>query len=195
MDDKELVALAQAGNEKAFAALVKLHINNWRGIIAPIIKQPDDEQEAMQIALIKLYRFLPKFKGEASFGWWSHRVVKNVCLSYVTSPAWTTRQFTVSTAANENLKPFIDEALHTTPEHVTDALEFTEFKQSVIACVEACLATFTPDTADVWRASVLHCESDAAIAERYNISEVTVRTRRAKVKKALCAARSQYLTN
>ena len=77
--DIELLKAAQKGDNAAFDRLV---INNQRAIFRAVMRDcvdPDLAADVMQDALIRAYRSLPAFRGEASFSTWFFRIARNVC--------------------------------------------------------------------------------------------------------------------
>jgi RNA polymerase sigma-70 factor (ECF subfamily) len=80
--DAELVAAALAGSETAFARLVAQHRPAIRRAAARMLDDEALAEDATQEALLKAWRHLPGFRGEAAFGTWLHRIARNVCRSW-----------------------------------------------------------------------------------------------------------------
>jgi RNA polymerase sigma-70 factor (ECF subfamily) len=78
--DPELVARARAGDEDAFARLVRRHHAAIHGLCVSMLGSPADADDAAQDAFLKAYRSLSKFRGDSTFGSWLYRVAANVCL-------------------------------------------------------------------------------------------------------------------
>lgn len=75
----ELLVAAQKGDNAAFDRLV---LNNQRAIFRAVMRDcvdPDLAADVMQDALIRAYKSLPAFRGEASFSTWFFRIARNVC--------------------------------------------------------------------------------------------------------------------
>jgi len=80
--DADLVAAALAGSEAAFARLVA---ENRPAIRRAAARMLDDEalaEDATQEALLKAWRHLRSFRGEAAFGTWLYQIARNVCRSW-----------------------------------------------------------------------------------------------------------------
>jgi len=80
VDDKELVAAHQAGDEEAFEELVReyrpaLFAHGRRKLYCDAAAE-----DAVQEALVRAFRALPKFNGEYRLGPWLHRIMANVCV-------------------------------------------------------------------------------------------------------------------
>jgi RNA polymerase sigma-70 factor, ECF subfamily len=75
--EKELVGLAQAGDDYAFEKLVR---NNMRQVYATafaIVKNHFDADDVAQTSFIKAYQALNKFKGNSTFKTWITRITIN----------------------------------------------------------------------------------------------------------------------
>jgi RNA polymerase sigma-70 factor, ECF subfamily len=80
LEDRELVERAQRGDPAAFRTLVERY---QRRIVAHALSMVKDADEAMDIAqetFVRVHRYLPSFKGEASFFTWTWRISTNLCL-------------------------------------------------------------------------------------------------------------------
>jgi RNA polymerase sigma-70 factor (ECF subfamily) len=82
-DDDELVARARRGDRDAYGELVWRHQDNVYSLAMRLVG-PDLAADVAQEALIRAWRALPRFRGEASFATWLHRITVNA--------AWTQRK-------------------------------------------------------------------------------------------------------
>ncbi len=81
MDDEDaLLARARAGDHEAFSALAAAHREAVYRAAWWILKDQDDALDATQEALLRAFRFLPRFDGRASFRTWARRIATNVAL-------------------------------------------------------------------------------------------------------------------
>lgn len=74
-DERELVRRAQAGDQAAFRRLVERHGDRVYALAYRIVRSASDAQEVAQDALVRAWRALPRFRGDAAFGSWLHRIV------------------------------------------------------------------------------------------------------------------------
>jgi len=83
LDDRALVAEAQAGNRAAFEELVCRYDRDVLRLALNLMKRPEDARDVYQEAFLKVYRNLHRFRFECSFYTWLYRIVTNVCLDHL----------------------------------------------------------------------------------------------------------------
>jgi len=79
-EDAKLVALAKAGNENAYAELVKGASLTARRAVRGILRVEADAEDALQEATIRSYFKLSTFDGRAKFSTWFTRIAINSAL-------------------------------------------------------------------------------------------------------------------
>jgi RNA polymerase sigma-70 factor (ECF subfamily) len=79
----QLLARAQQGDHKAFAELVSDARPRALAVALKVLRNPDDAEDAVQDAFLKVWRYLGRFEGRASFSTWIHRIVMNASLDLV----------------------------------------------------------------------------------------------------------------
>jgi RNA polymerase sigma-70 factor, ECF subfamily len=79
-DFDSLLARAQAGDHDAFAALVAEARPRALAVAVKVLRNPDDAEDAVQDAFLKVWRYLGRFEGRSSFSTWIHRIVMNASL-------------------------------------------------------------------------------------------------------------------
>lgn len=75
--ERELVARAQKGDRAAFAALVRAHQDEVYTLARRLVGDPHLASDVAQEALIRAWRALPKFRGEARLSTWLYRITVN----------------------------------------------------------------------------------------------------------------------
>jgi RNA polymerase sigma-70 factor (ECF subfamily) len=75
-----LLAKAQRGDHQAFAALMAEARPRALAVAFKVLRNPDDAEDAVQDAFLKVWRYLGRFEGRASFSTWIHRIVMNASL-------------------------------------------------------------------------------------------------------------------
>jgi RNA polymerase sigma-70 factor (ECF subfamily) len=83
LDERVLVAEAQAGSRAAFEELVRRFDRDVLRLALNLMKRPEDARDVYQEAFLKVYRNLHRFRFECSFYTWLYRIVTNVCLDHL----------------------------------------------------------------------------------------------------------------
>lgn len=75
---RELIALAQQGDQHALTQLVLSQQHYIYSIAMSVLKNPEDAADLTQEAFIRLFRALPQYNGESRFTTWLYRLVVNM---------------------------------------------------------------------------------------------------------------------
>ncbi|WP_114968876.1 RNA polymerase sigma factor [Rhodoferax ferrireducens] len=78
--DAELVSLALAGNDLAFARIMRRYNRLLFRTARSILKSDDDTQDALQEAYLRAWRALASFRADARLSTWLVRIVVNEAL-------------------------------------------------------------------------------------------------------------------
>ena len=78
VNDRELVARCQGGNEAAFDELVRRHQGRAFNVAWQLLRNREDATEVAQDAFVRIYRTLAGFRGECEFTTWLHQIVVNL---------------------------------------------------------------------------------------------------------------------
>jgi RNA polymerase sigma-70 factor (ECF subfamily) len=80
-DDAADVALAAAGDRRAFERLYRAHVNRVFTICTRMCGSKTRGEELTQDVFVRAWEKLPQFRGEAQFSTWIHRVAVNIALT------------------------------------------------------------------------------------------------------------------
>ncbi len=80
MEEQELLAALQAGDDRAFERLVRMYIDPLHAVALRLLQNPADADEVVQEAFLSAYRNLSGFRGDARLKTWLHRIVVNAAL-------------------------------------------------------------------------------------------------------------------
>ncbi len=135
-----LVAKAKAGDEKAFAVLVKIYQSRLRNIIRKMLGHPDDTDDIYQETLIKAFKALNTYKGNSNFGTWLCAIGVNLGLDFLRKQkSWRSRaQVIYGNACYEN------DALGAEVYQAINAVEFEYDVYEHIAYCWSCVARSLP---------------------------------------------------
>jgi RNA polymerase sigma-70 factor (ECF subfamily) len=79
--DGPLIALATAGDPRAFETLYRRYVGRIHGLCLRMTRLPDRAEDCTQQTFINAWRSLPGFQMRSSFGTWLHRIAVNVVLA------------------------------------------------------------------------------------------------------------------
>jgi RNA polymerase sigma-70 factor, ECF subfamily len=78
--DAELLRTYVAGDDEAFAELVRRHKDRLWAVALRTMRSPEEAADALQDALISASRRARQYRGDAAVVTWLHRIVINACL-------------------------------------------------------------------------------------------------------------------
>jgi len=81
--EQELLAAARSGEEDAFRRLVEQHQSELHAHCYRMLGSVHDAEDALQEALLRAWRGLPKFEGRSSLRSWLYRIATNTCLDII----------------------------------------------------------------------------------------------------------------
>ncbi len=77
--DDDLVRRVQEGQEEAFAQLMRRHERRVYNLAYRMLGNMEEARDAAQETFLSCFRNLEKFRGDAAFSTWLHRIAANVC--------------------------------------------------------------------------------------------------------------------
>ena len=80
--DLELLALTAAGNQAAFAELVRSHQSRVLNLVYRFTRNRQDAEDLAQEVFLKVWKYARTFKGQSAFGTWLYRLAVNTCLNF-----------------------------------------------------------------------------------------------------------------
>jgi RNA polymerase sigma-70 factor (ECF subfamily) len=75
------VALAAAGDRRAFERLYRTHVDRVYSICARMVNDRGRAEELTQDVFVRAWEKLVQFRGESAFGTWLHRLAVNLVLN------------------------------------------------------------------------------------------------------------------
>lgn len=175
--DDAVVERARAGDQRAFAELVRHYDRRLRALAFRLLQSRDAMDDALQEAYVKAYRALPTFRTGAAPGTWLYRIVYNACLDELR------RQ------RRRPAQPFDDEGLERLAQGGTEpGADAGVSGLTADAALEAALARLPPDQ----RAALLLVDAEgydyAAAAEILGVQPGTIGSRVSRARAAVRAA-------
>lgn len=117
--ERELVARAQNGDRAAFAALLREHQDEVYTLARRLVGDSHLASDVAQEALIRAWRALPKFRGDAKLSTWLYRITANT--------AWTHKK-RASRHQSASIDEHIDVAAPVGSDHPEVAGEIVELR-------------------------------------------------------------------
>ena len=164
--DKEsaLIARAQAGDNKAFEALVLKYKDRLYNIASSVcVRMPSETQDVAQETFISAMKSMNSFKGNSAFGTWLYRIAANNC--------W--QRFRKVKAEKLSEMPGENKKGHPSRSCVNE----NALKNELSRAVSKALASLPPD----YRIAITLCDieglSNAEAAGRIKVSLAALKTR------------------
>jgi RNA polymerase sigma-70 factor (ECF subfamily) len=82
-DQQQLLAAARGGDESAYSQLVETYHGELHAHCYRMLGSVHDAEDALQDALLRAWRALPRFEGRSSLRSWLYRIATNTCLDLV----------------------------------------------------------------------------------------------------------------
>ncbi|MDI6844400.1 MAG: sigma-70 family RNA polymerase sigma factor [Anaerosomatales bacterium] len=164
--ESDLVARAQAGDERAFEDLVRAHADAVYGHALRFFGDPSAAEDATQEVFIKVYRSIGSFDGRSAFSTWLFRVTRNVCLDIARSRTRT---------------PVPTDLASFDPPRASDASDAVVLAHAV----EAAVRTLPPEEREALGAIALFGLSYEQAADALGVPAGTVKSRVFRARKAL----------
>lgn len=168
-DEAELIARAREGDSEAFGELV------WRYrdtvfTLAVRLVGPDLAGDVAQEALIRAWRAMPRFRGDAALATWLHRITVNT--------AWTMRKRAARHDAQQLDETVYDNAIDeaTSPEKAGEMIE-------VRAGLKNAIEQLSPGQRAVLVLRDVYGWTHAEVARELGISHTTAKVRLHRARK------------
>jgi len=82
-EDARLIAAAAAGDRRAFADLYRRHLDSVYARLTRVVGPVSERDDLVQQIFLDVHRALPRFRGEAAFTTFLHRIVMNVACEHL----------------------------------------------------------------------------------------------------------------
>src|SRR5512140_3021817 len=123
-DEKDLIILAQKGDNNAFEKLVYLYDRTVLSLALKYIRDEDLAKDIYQEVFIRVFKGLKNFRFESEFSTWLFRITTNVCITFKTKKE--SRVFVSINEEDSNEEPVIDlkdESYESSPDRITDGTD------------------------------------------------------------------------
>lgn len=164
--DRALVALAKAGDQRAFGELFERHHGRVYAMCCRMLRDPAEVEDAVQHAFLEAWRCLHRFEGRSRFSTWITRIAIHTCFgirrrlkrlffsedlpsSHARTPQYMTAPLAPDAGAEHSARQrAVDDILHRLSEKKRVVFVLAEFEgmtapeiADVVACPEATVRT------------------------------------------------------
>jgi RNA polymerase sigma-70 factor (ECF subfamily) len=115
------------GDTQAFAVLVDRYKDLVFTLAIRMLKNREEAEEVSQDTFIKIYKALPKFKGQSKLSTWIYKVAYNTCLDRIKKNNRHQNEVTIDSFTENQIKT-LDNAL--------EAMESAEQQQTIQNCLQ-----------------------------------------------------------
>ena len=134
LPDSMLVALAQDGNNQAFAELIERHYSQCLKLATSILHDRSDAEDEVQNASWKAFEHISQFQQDAKFSTWLTRIVVNQCLMRLRQ-ARRAKFLYIDDVPTEDTRPLDLRSPDQSPESELGNSEISEVLQQEIRCI------------------------------------------------------------
>ena len=179
MTDENLVKMFKDGNEWCFNEIYNRYYNRLYGYAVKYLLSKEDAEEVVNTALFKAFKYLNKFRGEASLATWLFQILRNQTFNLYrikrSRGVFVTQSLEITTPEKS---PFIIEITDSNnlPENFLISQEITE---CIMAAIDD-LPEAMKETAFLYLIEKLPLDT---IAKQLNCPTGTVRSRTFRIRK------------
>lgn len=190
--EAHLIQRAAQGDPEAFGELVGPHLGLFHNGIQRILGNHADAQDALQEALIGMFRDLPRFEGRSRFSSWGYKICVNAALMHRRARARDPEP-----AGFPGLGPFDERGHHLEqpgPEwHVEAEAHGLAEQREMRECLMAALEDLPEGHREVFVLKDLEDWDTEAIAQRLGLAPAAVRQRLHRARVHLQARLKTYV--
>lgn len=84
-EEQMMILKARAGDGTAFGKLYQANVARIYSVVASRTRNKEDIDDLVQMAFMRAYEGLNRFRGDAAFSTWLTRIAMNVCVSHYES--------------------------------------------------------------------------------------------------------------
>lgn len=178
--DQQLTEAAAAGDSLAFGELVSRHTERMAQLARRYLRSEVDAQDAVQDAFVNAWTHVSRFRGDAAFGSWLHRITANACLMAIRR-------------RKRRPESPLDDAVHELAQPTRRDPQVLLELEELGEVLRAAIADLPPHYRQVFELAELHDSSMADIAEQTGLTVPNVKTRLHRARLKLRHALSEYL--
>ena len=134
MEESRLIQRASEGDAASFNSLMGMHERRMYAVALRMCGNPEDAQDCLQEAMLRVWRAIAGFKAQSSFSTWVYRITMNTCLDELRKR---------KNRPNTSLDGLVDAGW--SPADEGDTPERHALRQEVRASLQACIRELPED--------------------------------------------------
>ncbi len=190
LDDKALVARAQAGDRQAFEALVRKYQRRVYRLAFGMLKSQEDAMDVAQDAFVRAHQNLARFQGSAAFYTWLYRITTNLCIDRLRRRRGEAVEYDDSLAREDHTAAEVGLRRPSGATHP----DKTALRRELGETIAAALAALPEKHREILVLREIEGLSYAELAETLQIKKGTVMSRLFHARKKMQALLAEYLT-
>lgn len=151
---------AMAGDKAAFSRIIIQNKETMYKTAIVILKNEDDAYDALQEALIKMYKNITKLENKGAFNFWSRKIIVNCCYDLINK---NKKVIDITTKLTEN---------------------FEETREDIYDCEDGLVKTLEQLEPDLRLTATLYYYNDLSTREIGEILEIPVGTVKSRLSRA-----------
>lgn len=175
--EQQMIAAARSGERAALERLLGAVRPRLVAVALKMVHDPDDAEDVVQEALMKVWKHVGRFEGRAAFSTWLHRIVVNTSLDYLRARRHTAAAARAPEPAQARERELVDEGVRAAETVERETPEDLLGRAEVGAIVRGAIAKLSPVHRDVLILRELDGESYQTIAARARCPIGTVMSR------------------
>ena len=176
---RALICHAQAGDEDAFAELMRTHYAFVYAIVIGIVNNPNDAEEVVQDAFLNAYRGLAQYEDREKFKNWLAKIARNSARDWLRKP-------------RVNTVPIDEVSTHTFP--TTDSPDEQLIRDEQRELIRRAMGTLSQKDREIARAYYLEGASYDELIRTHGLSYKAISFRLSRAKQKLAKRLGHLLT-
>ncbi|MEJ5252963.1 MAG: sigma-70 family RNA polymerase sigma factor [Chthonomonadetes bacterium] len=191
-EERHLIRAAQQGDSRAFDRLVHRYQAQVYRAMTRACANPDLAADVLQEAMIRAFRALPRFRGDASFATWLYRIARNLCVrKQQQMMAYPTVSLDQPMGEGEDASALIGQMIDFSAENPQQVVLDEELRQKVKEAVDK----LPPNLREVLILRDMEDLSNQETAERTGLTVAAVKARLHRARALLRQQLEEYLSD
>lgn len=145
-EDHDLISAAKAGDERAFARLMRKYEERVQNHCMRIVGDEQEAEDLKQEVFVKVFRNLPNYEHTYAFYTWMYRITQNCCIDRIRKIKRQAQEISLTPRPDEDGQDTPQE--HTIPDE-TYVPEKEALNNELKSAIDAALAKLSPKLREI----------------------------------------------